>query len=69
MIASKDSILSSVMNRSNESTKDLSVFRTPSGYFYCKLCDMTVNSEIQFKQHLNSKNHAKKLAQNNSNSI
>lgn len=56
------------MNKQNDNVKDLSVFRTPSGFFYCKLCNMTVNSEIQFKQHLNSKNHAKKLSQNNNGS-
>lgn len=61
MVAPKDNILSSVMNQ-KDATKDLSVFRTPSGYFYCKLCNLSLNSEIQFKQHLNSKNHAKKLA-------
>ncbi|XP_044763292.1 uncharacterized protein LOC123320155 isoform X2 [Coccinella septempunctata] len=33
---------------------------TPNGFFYCKSCNLTVNSEIQFKQHLDSKNHAKK---------
>lgn len=51
----------------NESkcAKDLSVFRTPSGYFYCKLCNMSLNSSAQFTQHLNSKNHAKKVTQNN----
>lgn len=38
---------------------------TPNGYFYCEKCNLTVNSEIQFKQHLSSKKHAKKEQQEN----
>ncbi|KAK4877909.1 hypothetical protein RN001_010415 [Aquatica leii] len=39
---------------------DLSVFRTPTGFYYCNPCNITLNSETQFKQHLDSKRHKKK---------
>lgn len=34
--------------------------RTPSGLFYCPNCDITVTSEIQLKQHFESKKHVKR---------
>nr|XP_022903709.1 zinc finger matrin-type protein 3-like [Onthophagus taurus] len=40
----------------------LSAYRTPSGQFYCKTCNISLNSEVQFTQHLNSKKHLKKNA-------
>ncbi|XP_066144667.1 uncharacterized protein [Euwallacea fornicatus] len=42
---------------------DLSVYRTPSGSFYCPSCNLTTNSKQQFVQHMNSKNHARKATQ------
>ncbi|KAJ8917301.1 hypothetical protein NQ315_002319 [Exocentrus adspersus] len=39
---------------------NLSVYRTPSGDFYCPLCNITLNSESQFKLHLRGKGHLKK---------
>ncbi|XP_018561543.1 zinc finger matrin-type protein 4-like [Anoplophora glabripennis] len=39
---------------------NLSVYRTPSGDFYCPSCNLTLNSEPQFKIHLRSKGHLKK---------
>ncbi|KAJ8953701.1 hypothetical protein NQ314_007310 [Rhamnusium bicolor] len=40
---------------------NLSVYRTPSGDFYCPTCNLTLNSEPQFKIHLRSKGHMKKI--------
>ena len=55
----EDSILSSLSCTSIPKT-DLSVFRTPSGFYYCNPCNLTLNSVVQFKQHLDSKKHKKK---------
>lgn len=46
-------------------TGDLSVYRTPSGSYYCPACNLSTNSEPQYRQHLTSKNHAKKALQAN----
>lgn len=46
---------------------DLSIYRTPSGNFYCKTCDITVTNENAFSQHLFSRKHAKQLAAEKSN--
>lgn len=37
--------------------RDTSINRTPSGQFYCKTCNVTVDSEVTFMQHLDSKRH------------
>ncbi|KAF2892528.1 hypothetical protein ILUMI_13643 [Ignelater luminosus] len=50
---------------SNVPSDDLSVYRTPSGYYYCNPCNLTLNSEIQFNQHLGSKKHRKKANSTN----
>ncbi|CAG9772778.1 unnamed protein product [Ceutorhynchus assimilis] len=42
---------------------DLAVHRTPSGDYYCASCNSTSNSELQFMQHMKSKNHMKKASQ------
>ncbi|KAJ8984157.1 hypothetical protein NQ317_017809 [Molorchus minor] len=39
---------------------NLSVYRTPSGDYYCSGCNLSSNSESQFKIHLKSKGHVKK---------
>lgn len=33
--------------------------RTPSGQYYCQPCNLSLNSEAQFNQHLDSKKHMK----------
>lgn len=38
---------------------DYSVFRTPSGQFYCQVCDLSVTSEVTLSQHFASKRHLK----------
>lgn len=45
---------------SDPAKKDLSQFRTPSGQFYCPTCNVSLNSENQFLQHLESKKHRSK---------
>ncbi|GJQ78131.1 hypothetical protein Trydic_g2468 [Trypoxylus dichotomus] len=47
----------------------LSAYRTPSGQFYCEICNMSMNSEMQFTQHLLSKKHSKKAATSTAHSI
>jgi len=37
--------------------KDYSIYRTPSGQYYCALCNMCVNSEQTFVQHIASRKH------------
>ena len=36
---------------------DFSMYRTPSGKYYCSACNMTLNSDVQFAQHIESKKH------------
>ncbi|KAK3925827.1 Zinc finger matrin-type protein 3 [Frankliniella fusca] len=64
-----ESILASVIGLSDGSAKsrnavssDLSIYRTPSGQFYCHPCNTTVNSEKSFKEHTESKRHKFKVA-------
>lgn len=44
---------------SGASSIDFSVFRTPSGQYYCQVCDLSVTSEITLSQHFASKRHLK----------
>lgn len=44
---------------SGTSSIDFSVFRTPSGQYYCQVCDLSVTSEITLSQHFASKRHLK----------
>lgn len=41
---------------------DYSVFRTPSGQYYCQVCDTTATSELMLSQHFGSKKHLKTAA-------
>lgn len=41
---------------------DLSVYRTPSGDYYCPSCNLTLSSGIQFRLHIKGKQHMKKSA-------
>lgn len=38
-------------------SQDYSVFRTPSGQYYCQVCDLSVKSEVTLAQHFASKRH------------
>ena len=42
--------------------KDLSIYRTPSGQYYCSACNLSLNSESQFTQHCDSKKHKRTMA-------
>jgi matrin type zinc finger protein 3 len=41
---------------------NFSIYRTPSGQFYCSTCNVCVNTESQFGQHLESRKHKQKNA-------
>lgn len=41
--------------------RDNSIYRTPSGSYYCKPCDVTITLEVVFNQHLDSKKHIKTM--------
>lgn len=41
--------------------RDNSIYRTPSGSYYCKPCDVTITTEVVFNQHLDSKKHIKTM--------
>ena len=41
------------------SKRDYSVFRTPSGQYYCPCCNVTLPNENLIEQHFNSKKHLK----------
>ncbi|XP_059622479.1 zinc finger matrin-type protein 3-like [Phlebotomus argentipes] len=59
-----DTVMESVIQQLPNSIppkRDISINRTPSGNYYCASCDVTVNNEHLFNQHLNSKRHMKKL--------
>lgn len=45
---------------SGKKRTDYSVFRTPSGQYYCAACNISLNSENQFAQHQMSKKHRQK---------
>ncbi|KAL1465075.1 hypothetical protein WDU94_004670 [Cyamophila willieti] len=60
---SKDTVLDSVLKAPKVGEEqDYSIHRTPSGNYYCKICDLTVNSVNQYSDHLESKKHKKKKA-------
>ncbi|XP_046748228.1 zinc finger protein 346-like [Diprion similis] len=40
---------------------DYSIYRTPSGQYYCAPCNVSLNSESSFAQHVESKKHKNQL--------
>eukprot|EP00092_Neocalanus_flemingeri_P036611 GFUD01039864.1.p1 GENE.GFUD01039864.1~~GFUD01039864.1.p1 ORF type:complete len:412 (-),score=121.55 GFUD01039864.1:60-1295(-) len=61
----KDNILSAVSKNKSPGNlvkrkPDYSVYRTPSGQYYCAACNLSLNSESQFSQHQVSKKHKQK---------
>ncbi|XP_056016836.1 uncharacterized protein LOC125681162 isoform X2 [Ostrea edulis] len=48
--------------QSRKRGRDYSNFRTPSGSYYCSICNVTVNGENQFAQHMDSRKHKSKYA-------
>lgn len=52
-----------ILNCDNGISKvDYSVFRTPSGQYYCNICNLSVTSEVMLAQHMISKKHLKTSA-------
>lgn len=51
------------ISSSSHTKRDNSIYRTPSGSYYCKPCDVTITTEIVFNQHLDSKKHIKTMKQ------
>lgn len=39
--------------------QDFSIYRTPSGQYYCQHCNITAPNEANFANHINSKSHSK----------
>ena len=44
--------------------RDFSNFRTPSGNYYCSACNLTLNSDQQMAQHIDSKKHRTNYSSN-----
>lgn len=44
-------------NKKSSKSIDYSVYRTPSGQYYCLVCNITVTSEVLLDQHFGSKKH------------
>ncbi|XP_014214532.1 zinc finger protein 346-like [Copidosoma floridanum] len=40
---------------------DYSIYRTPSGQYYCAPCNLSLNSESSFAQHVDSKKHKSQI--------
>ncbi|XP_074260677.1 zinc finger matrin-type protein 3 isoform X3 [Saimiri boliviensis] len=43
--------------------RDLAMCVTPSGQFYCSMCNVGAGEEIEFRQHLESKQHKSKVSE------
>ncbi|XP_034355811.1 zinc finger matrin-type protein 3 isoform X1 [Arvicanthis niloticus] len=43
--------------------RDLAMCVTPSGQFYCSMCDVGAGEEVEFRQHLESKQHKSKVSE------
>ncbi|XP_011204382.2 zinc finger matrin-type protein 3 [Bactrocera dorsalis] len=59
LIKTEDTILES-LKKSNPST-DFSMYRTPSGSYYCECCNMSMCHLAALQQHLTGKKHMKKV--------
>nr|CAI5868045.1 unnamed protein product [Callosobruchus analis] len=57
----KESCVAAIGSSAIDKTSDvnLSVYRTPSGEYYCPHCNTTLNGEAPFRLHLKSKGHVK----------
>ncbi|XP_075156076.1 zinc finger matrin-type protein 1-like [Haematobia irritans] len=54
-----DNVLNSVVNDNKPDPTDLSMYRTPSGQYYCKTCNITITNLNALDQHLKGKRHLK----------
>ncbi|KAM9038035.1 zinc finger matrin-type protein 3 isoform X1 [Sarcophilus harrisii] len=43
--------------------RDLAMCVTPSGQFYCSMCNVGASEEMEFRQHLESKQHKSKVSE------
>ncbi|XP_028930183.1 zinc finger matrin-type protein 3 isoform X2 [Ornithorhynchus anatinus] len=43
--------------------RDLAMCVTPSGQFYCSMCNVGASEEVEFRQHLESKQHKSKVSE------
>lgn len=43
--------------------RDLAMCVTPSGQFYCSMCNAGASEEMEFRQHLESKQHKSKVSE------
>ncbi|KAM6443596.1 zinc finger matrin-type protein 3 isoform 1-T3 [Liasis olivaceus] len=43
--------------------RDLAMCVTPSGQFYCSMCNAGASEEVEFRQHLESKQHKSKVSE------
>lgn len=56
-----NSVLASALKQ-DDSNIDVSMYRTPSGQFYCKTCNMNMQHSAALLQHLSGKKHLRKVA-------
>uniref|UniRef100_A0A1A9VRK9 C2H2-type domain-containing protein n=1 Tax=Glossina austeni TaxID=7395 RepID=A0A1A9VRK9_GLOAU len=61
----QENVLSTVLQADSTTTdpSDLSMYRTPSGQFYCKVCNTTMTNVPSLQQHLSGKRHLKAQAE------
>ncbi|XP_037076168.1 uncharacterized protein LOC119097220 [Pollicipes pollicipes] len=64
--AAQDETTSTTEPPAKRPHKDFSIYKTPSGKFYCLPCNLTMNSETQFAQHFESKKHKSEVAKQRS---
>ncbi|XP_037936776.1 zinc finger matrin-type protein 3-like [Teleopsis dalmanni] len=53
------------INDKEDSTTDYSMYRTPSGSYYCQTCNIIMSHTSALQQHLEGKKHIKKSAEEN----
>ncbi|XP_061394045.1 zinc finger matrin-type protein 3-like [Musca vetustissima] len=58
-VSLKDNVLNSVINEQKPDTIDMSMYRTPSGQYYCQTCNLTITNLHSLEQHLKGKRHLK----------
>lgn len=56
-------LLSAIKEEVRADPNDLSMYRTPSGQYYCKTCNTSMSHMSGLEQHLKGKRHLKKLTE------
>lgn len=54
-----DNVLNSVIREEKPDPTDVSMYRTPSGQYYCQTCNLTITNLNALEQHLSGKRHLK----------